>query len=147
MMVGQIRVFFAMSRDRLLGPWLSAVHPRFRTPYRATIVTGVAVALLSALIPIGDAADMTNIGTLFAFVLVCLGVMILRYTKPDQPRPFRIPLMPLVPLLGMATCLGLMAFLPTLTWIRFVVWTVIGIFVYAGYGMKHSKLATQSPQR
>jgi APA family basic amino acid/polyamine antiporter len=81
MMVGQIRVFFAMSRDRLLGPWLSAVHPRFGTPYRATIVTGVAVALLSALIPIGDAADMTNIGTLFAFVLVCLGVMILRYTS------------------------------------------------------------------
>jgi APA family basic amino acid/polyamine antiporter len=147
MMVGQIRVFFAMSRDRLLGPWLSAVHPRFGTPYRATIVTGVAVALLSALIPIGDAADMTNIGTLFAFVLVCLGVMILRYTRPDQPRPFRLPLMPLVPLLGMATCLGLMAFLPTLTWIRFGVWTIIGIFVYAGYGMKHSRLATQSTPR
>ena len=144
MMVGQIRVFFAMSRDRLLGPWLSAVHPRFGTPHRATIVTGVGVALLAALIPIGDAADMTNIGTLFAFVLVCLGVMILRYTKPDQPRPFRLPFMPLVPILGMLACLGLMAFLPGLTWIRFGVWTIIGIIVYAGYGLKHSKLAAQN---
>jgi len=146
MMLGQVRVFFAMSRDRLLGPWLSAVHPRFRTPHHATIVTGGAVAVLAALIPIGDAADMTNIGTLFAFVLVCLGVMILRYTKPDQPRPFRLPFMPLVPILGMLACLGLMAFLPGLTWIRFGVWTVIGVLVYAGYGLKHSKLATQSSQ-
>jgi APA family basic amino acid/polyamine antiporter len=144
MMVGQIRVFFAMSRDRLLGPWLSAVHPRFGTPHRATIVTGVGVAVLAALIPIGDAADMTNIGTLFAFVLVCLGVMVLRYTKPDQPRPFRLPFMPLVPILGMLACLGLMAFLPGLTWIRFGVWTVVGIVVYAGYGLKHSRLAAQS---
>jgi len=144
MMLGQIRVFFAMSRDRLLGPWLAAVHPRFGTPHRATIFTGVAVAVLAALIPIGDAADMTNIGTLFAFVLVCLGVMILRYTKPDQPRPFRLPFMPLVPILGMLACLGLMAFLPGLTWIRFGVWTIVGIVVYAGYGLKHSKLATQN---
>ncbi len=141
MMLGQIRVFFAMSRDRLLGPWLSTVHPRFGTPHHATVVTGIGVALLSALIPIGDAADMTNIGTLFAFVLVCLGVMVLRYTKPNQPRPFRLPFMPLVPILGMLACLGLMAFLPGLTWIRFGVWTLIGIVVYAAYGLKHSKLA------
>lgn len=144
MMIGQIRVFFAMSRDRLLGPWLSAVHPTYRTPHHATLLTGIGVAILSALIPIGDAADMTNIGTLFAFVLVCLGVIVLRYTRPNHPRPFRLPFMPWVPILGMLACLGLMAFLPLLTWIRFGVWTIIGIVVYMRYGMKHSRLATEA---
>jgi APA family basic amino acid/polyamine antiporter len=144
MMIGQIRVFFAMSRDGLLGPWLSMVHPKFRTPHHATYLTGIAVAVLAAFIPIGDAADMTNIGTLFAFVLVCVGVMVLRYTKPLQPRPFRMPLMPWVPLLGMFACLALMAFLPTLTWIRFVVWTIIGIAVYFMYGIRHSRLSVPS---
>lgn len=145
MMIGQIRVFFAMSRDRLLGPWLSSVHPKYRTPHHATLLTGVGVAILSALVPIGDAADMTNIGTLFAFVLVCMGVIVLRHTKPNHPRPFRLPFMPWVPILGMLACLGLMAFLPLLTWIRFGAWTIIGVLVYMRYGMKHSRLATESP--
>ena len=144
MMLGQIRVFFAMSRDRLLGPWLAAVHPRFGTPHRATILTGVAVAILAALIPIGEAADMTNIGTFFAFVLVCISVIVLRYTKPDHPRPFRLPFMPVVPILGTMACLGLMWQLPQLTWIRFGVWTVIGIVVYLGYGFKHSRLSVKA---
>jgi APA family basic amino acid/polyamine antiporter len=143
MMLGQIRVFFAMSRDRLLGPWLSSVHPRFGTPHRATILTGIAVAVMAALIPIGEAADMTNIGTFFAFVLVCIGVIILRYTKPNHPRPFRLPFMPAVPLLGTMACLGLMWQLPHLTWIRFGVWTIIGIVIYLGYGLKHSRLNGQ----
>jgi APA family basic amino acid/polyamine antiporter len=146
MMLGQIRVFFAMSRDQLLSPGLSKVHPRFGTPHRATILTGVAVAILASLFRIGDAADMTNIGTFFAFVLVCFGVMLLRYKKPDHPRPFRLPFMPLVPLLGMAACLYLMVGLPELTWKRFIVWTIIGIAVYLGYGMRHSKLAVQNGQ-
>jgi APA family basic amino acid/polyamine antiporter len=141
MMMGQIRVFFAMSRDQLLGPWLAAVHPRYRTPHRATILTGVGVAVLAAFIPIGEAADMTNIGTLFAFVLVCFGVIILRRVRPTHRRPFRVPFMPWVPLMGIAACIGLMIFLPTMTWIRFVVWTIIGIAIYFGYGKKHSKLA------
>ena len=146
MMIGQIRVFFAMSRDRLLGPWLAKVHPRFGTPHRATILTGVAIAVLSAFVPIGEAADMTNIGTLFAFTLVCAGVLVLRRTRPALPRPFRVPFMPWVPLLAMAACLGLMLFLPMITWIRFVVWTIIGIAVYFGYGIKHSRLAERQVQ-
>ncbi len=146
MMLGQIRVFFAMSRDGLLGPWLSRVHPRFRTPHHATYLTGIAVAIMSAFIPIGDAADMTNIGTLFAFVLVSIGVVVLRYTKPNHPRPFRMPLMPFVPILAMLACLGLMYFLPWLTWVRFVVWTIIGVAVYMGYGKRYSKLAALPPQ-
>jgi APA family basic amino acid/polyamine antiporter len=143
MMIGQIRVFFAMSRDGLLGPWLAKVHPGYGTPYNATLVTGVGVAVLAAFIPIGEAADMTNIGTLFAFVLVSAGVMILRRPRPDHPRPFRIPFMPWIPILAIAACVGLMAFLPVLTWVRFVVWTIIGVIAYFGYGMKHSRLASQ----
>jgi len=146
MMIGQIRVFFAMSRDRLLGPWLAKVHPRFGTPHRATIMTGIAIAIMAALVPIGEAADMTNIGTLFAFTLVCGGVIVLRRTRPDLHRSFRVPLMPVIPILAMAACLGLMAFLPFVTWIRFAVWTVVGIAVYFGYGVKHSRLAASSGQ-
>jgi APA family basic amino acid/polyamine antiporter len=144
MMLGQIRVFFAMSRDQLLGLGLSKVHPTFGTPHRATILTGIVVAILAALFQIGEAADMTNIGTFFAFVLVSFGVMLLRYTKPDHPRPFRLPLMPLVPIMSIAACLYLMAGLPWATWIRFGVWTIIGILVYAAYGIKHSKLTSQA---
>ena len=140
MMLGQIRIFFAMSRDGLLSPRLAAIHSRFQTPSLATILTGSGVALLAGFVPIGEAADMTNIGTLFAFCLVCVGVLWLRVTQPEHPRPFRLPWMPWIPLLGTLSCFGLMLFLPSITWIRFGVWTLIGLLVYACYGHRHSRL-------
>jgi APA family basic amino acid/polyamine antiporter len=140
MMLGQIRIFFAMSRDGLLSPRLAAIHSRFQTPSLATILTGSGVALLAGFVPIGEAADMTNIGTLFAFCLVCVGVLWLRVIQPQHPRPFRLPWMPWIPLLGTLSCFGLMLFLPSITWIRFGVWTLIGLLVYACYGHRHSRL-------
>lgn len=141
MMLGQVRILFAMARDGLLSPRLAVIHSEHRTPSVATMVTGCGVALLAGFIPIGEAADMTNIGTLFAFCLVCMGVWWLRVTQPQRPRPFRLPLMPVIPLLGMASCLGLMLFLPMLTWIRFGVWTFVGVVVYLLYGRRQSLLA------
>ena len=146
MMLGQIRVFFAISRDGLLGPWLSVVHPHFGTPHHATILTGIGVAIMAAFVPIGTAADMTNIGTFFAFTLVCIGLIVLRYTRPHLARPFKTPLMPWIPLLGALSCLGLMWQLPALTWHRFVWWTLAGIIIYGLYGVRHSKLAAQTTE-
>lgn len=139
MLLGQIRVFYAMSRDGLLWPWLSAVHPRYGTPHHATLVTGVTVAVLAGFVPIGVAAELTNIGTLFAFTLVCGAVLVLRRTRPDLKRPFRTPFVPLVPALGMGACLGLIWFLPVSTWIGFLVWAAAGLMLYFGYGFRHSK--------
>jgi APA family basic amino acid/polyamine antiporter len=141
MLLGQIRVFYAMSRDGLLSPWLSAVHPRYGTPHRATLVTGIVVAALAGFVPIGVAAEVTNIGTLFAFTLVCGAVLVLRYTKPDQRRPFRAPFVPAVPVLGMLACLALIWLLPDITKVGFAVWAGIGLVLYFAYGFRHSKLA------
>jgi APA family basic amino acid/polyamine antiporter len=141
MLIGQIRIFFCMSRDGLLGPWLAGVHPRYRTPHRATLMTGIIVAVFAGLVQIGEAADMANIGTLFAFVLVCIGVVVLRRTRPDAPRPFRVPLMPVLPALGALACLLLMTGLPWVTWVRFALWTAIGIVIYLAYGLHRSRLA------
>ena len=140
MMLGQIRIFFAMSRDGLLSPRLATIHSRFHTPSLATILTGSGVALLAGFVPIGEAADMTNIGTLFAFCLVCIGVLWLRITQPEHPRPFRLPWMPWIPVLGAISCFGLMLFLPSITWMRFGAWTLIGLVVYVCYGHRHSRL-------
>lgn len=141
MLMGQPRIFFAMSRDGLLWPWASKVHPKFKTPYRPQILTGLIVAFFAAFIDIGTAAELTNIGTLFAFSLVCGGIWVLRRTEPNLPRAFRCPWVPLVPILGMASCFCLMYFLPLLTWIRFFVWLAIGFVIYFGYSVRHSKLA------
>jgi APA family basic amino acid/polyamine antiporter len=145
MLLGQIRVFYAMSRDGLLSPWLSAVHPRYGTPHRATLVTGVAVAILAGFVPIGVAAELTNIGTLFAFMLVCGAVLVLRRTRPELRRPFRTPFVPVVPVLGMLACLALIGYLPVITKVGFVVWAVIGLILYSAYGFRHSKLGKQAP--
>jgi basic amino acid/polyamine antiporter, APA family len=125
----------------LLPPAFSRVHPRFLTPYIPTVLTGAAVGVTAALLPIQEIAELTNIGTLFAFVLVCLGVWILRYIDPGQHRPFRTPFVPLVPIMGALSCLYLMASLPLVTWIRFFAWMAIGLVVYFRYGRFHSHVA------
>jgi basic amino acid/polyamine antiporter, APA family len=140
MLLGQSRVFYSMSRDGLIGPWAGKVHPRYRTPYLSTIYVGLIVAVISATFPIQILGELVNIGTLLAFVLVCIGVWILRRTRPDLDRPFRTPLVPLVPILGVLSCLGLMATLPGDTWLRLFVWLLIGFVIYFAYGRKHSHL-------
>ncbi|WP_026413680.1 amino acid permease [Actinomadura oligospora] len=140
MLLGQSRVFFAMSRDGLLPGWLSAVHPRFRTPYRSTVIMGCIVAVLAGLIPLAKLAELVNIGTLFAFLVVSAGVMVLRRTRPDLPRAFRTPLVPLIPVLSILACLFVMLNLPLETWYRFFAWMVVGVIVYFAYGRAHSRL-------
>jgi APA family basic amino acid/polyamine antiporter len=147
MLMGQPRIFFAMSRDGLLWPWISKVHPRFRTPYISQILTGIVVAGFAGFIDIGTAAELCNIGTLFAFAIVCGGVVVLRKTHPELRRTFRCPLVPLIPLLGVAFCACLMLSLPKITWIRFVVWLLVGLAIYFYYGIRHSRLAVKrSPE-
>ncbi|MEV8632550.1 amino acid permease [Streptosporangium sp. NPDC051023] len=145
LMLGQSRVLFAMSRDNLLPRGLAKVHPRFGTPSRITIIMGVIVAILAGLVPLSTIAELVNIGTLFAFVVVSIAVVILRRTRPDLPRSFRTPLVPLVPILSVLACVYLMLNLPVETWIRFVVWMIIGVVIYAGYGYRHSRLAESAP--
>jgi APA family basic amino acid/polyamine antiporter len=138
--LGQPRIFMAMARDGLLPPYFARIHQRFRTPYITTIWTGVAVGAVAMLTDIGSLADLTNIGTLFAFILVCLGVIILRRKDGGRHRPFRVPMVPLFPLLGVIFCFVLMLSLPLETWVRFVLWLAIGLCIYFLYGLRHSKL-------
>src|SRR5881409_4178517 len=138
--LGQPRIFMAMARDGLLPQYFAKIHPRFRTPHVTTIWTGVVVAGVAMVTNIGDLADLTNIGTLFAFILVCFGVNVLRRVAPERPRPFRVPFVPVFPILGVLMCLVLMLSLPVMTWIRFVVWLAIGLLIYFLYSVRHSKL-------
>jgi len=145
LMLGQSRVAFAMSRDNLLPRILARTHPRFRTPYIITIITGVFVAIIAAFVELGDLAELVNIGTLFAFILVSIGTVILRRTQPDLPRAFKTPLLLLVAPLAVLFCLYLMLALPTLTWTRFLIWMAAGIVIYFAYSRSHSRLGrTQS---
>ena len=141
MLLGQSRVFFSMSRDGLLPKFFSDVHPKFKTPWRSNLLFMVFVALFGALAPIQIVGEMTSIGTLFAFVLVSAGILLMRKTHPDMPRPFRTPLVPLVPILGILFNLALMFGLGWENWTRLFVWMAIGLMVYFGYSRSHSKLA------
>jgi APA family basic amino acid/polyamine antiporter len=140
---GQPRIFFSMARDGLLPQWAAKVHPRFRTPHVTTIITGIVVAVCSSLANINELVELTNIGTLFAFVLVAAGIIILRYSDPERPRPFRTPLVPWVPIGAIACCAYLMWELPAVTWIRFFLWMVFGLIWYFLYGFRRSRLAKQ----
>lgn len=142
--LGQPRILMSMSRDGLLGPWFSAIHPRYRTPHRTTILTGLFVGVISAVANIDVVIELTNIGTLFAFVLVCSGILVSRYLEPDRPRGFRVPFVPVVPLLGIGMCVFLMAGLPIHTWERFFIWLALGLVIYFAYSRKRSRLAGAS---
>jgi APA family basic amino acid/polyamine antiporter len=141
--LGQPRIFMSMSRDGLLPPFFSRVHARFRTPYIGTLITGTFVATFAAFANIAEVVELTNIGTLFAFILVSAGVILLRRAEPDRPRPFRVPLVPLVPMLSIASCLYLMFQLPWVTWARFALWLALGLLIYFFYGIRHSRLARE----
>jgi APA family basic amino acid/polyamine antiporter len=138
MLLGQSRVFYSMSRDGLLPKWAGAIHPRFRTPWISTIIVGVLVAFLPALLPISDLGHLVSIGTLLAFVIVSAGVWILRVRKPELPRAFKTPWVPFVPIMGIVVSLALMASLPWITWERLIIWLVIGLVIYFLYGRNHS---------
>lgn len=144
MLLGQSRIFFTMAHDGLLWSWAGKVHPRLRTPYISTIVVGVCVALMAASLPISTLGELTSIGTLFAFTIVCAGVWILRRRQPDLPRPFKTPWVPFVPIMGMAVSLLMMVSLHGLTWEVFLTWLCVGLVVYSLYGWKHSKVQQQT---
>ena len=142
--LGQPRIFFAMARDGLLPKFFAKVHPKYGTPHVSTIITGVAVGVAAMFTTLEEMVDLTNIGTLFAFFLVCVGIVILRIKEPDRERPFRVPFGLLLPILGAVSCVGLAIYLPPSSWLRFFAWLAIGIVFYFVYGYRHSRLRHHS---
>ncbi|MCC6753798.1 MAG: amino acid permease [Saprospiraceae bacterium] len=138
MLMGQPRIFFSMARDGLLPQMFARVHPKFKTPHVTTILTGIVAAFFAGVLPIHILGELVSIGTLFAFVIVCVGIIVLRRSRPDLPRPFKTPLVPLVPILGALICFAQMVGLPDDTWLRLVVWMLLGLAIYFFYGKKHS---------
>jgi APA family basic amino acid/polyamine antiporter len=147
MTIAQARIFFAMARDGLLPPFFGHVHPKFRTPSTGTVVTGTCAAIIGGLLPVKILGELVSIGTLAAFVTVCIGVLILRRTRPDLPRPFRAPFPYVTCILGALVCGGMMVSLGSATWIRLIVWTAIGVLIYVFYGYGHSRLRAQPAPR
>jgi APA family basic amino acid/polyamine antiporter len=139
-MMAQPRIFFSMGKDGLLPAWASTIHPRFRTPYITTLITGAIVALASGFTSIGVLGELVSIGTLFAFVIVSIGVIVLRRTRPDLERPFKAPWVPALPIASAIVSTALMAALPRATWERLIIWMGLGLIVYFAYGYRHSKL-------
>ena len=144
MLLGQPRIFYSMSKDGLLPPVFSVVHKRFRTPWLASLITGVAAMAFAGLLPIGLLGELVSIGTLLAFAIVCAGVLVLRYTDPSRARPFRTPWVPFVPVAGILACFYLMAGLPVDTWARLIIWMLIGLAIYFLYGRRHSKIGQRT---
>jgi basic amino acid/polyamine antiporter, APA family len=144
MLMGQPRIFYAMSKDGLLPPVFSRVHSKYKTPYFSTILTGCVAIVLAGVLPISILGELVSIGTLLAFAIVCVSIVVLRKTRPEIERPFRTPFVPLIPLLGALICLVQMAALPLDTWLRLIVWMAIGFVIYFAYSYRHSKLRNNS---
>lgn len=145
-LMAQSRMFYSISKDGLLPKMFSDVHAKFKTPYKSNIILCVFIGLFAAFVPMNVVGEMTSIGTLLAFLMVCVGILILRKTDPEAKRPFRVPLVPLIPILGILTCIAMMVFLPWETWVRLAVWLIIGLAIYFGYGKKNSKLNAVAKQ-
>lgn len=143
-LMAQSRMFYAISKDGLLPKVFSKLHPKFKTPYQSNLILGLFISLFAAFVPLNVVGEMTSIGTLLAFLMVCVGILILRKTDPDAERPFKVPLVPLIPILGILVCAGIMIFMPWETWLRLIIWLAIGMAIYYLYGKKRSILGNQA---